>query len=114
MVTKVPLFASQTPSNAVRAEECCGWGKDVLMLLSIMGGCGMSSGCVTSMGGGGMRAHAFRGCLPLEEDAEVVGGGNLVVVFRSYMVRLFACSVWRLSVTVERVFLVVYFAWCLV
>ena len=61
-----------------------------------------------------MRAHAFRGCLPLEEDAEVVGGGNLMVVFRSYMVRLSAFSVWRLSVTVERVFFVVYLACCLV
>ena len=64
--------------------------------------------------GGGMRAHAFRSCLPLEGDAEVVGGGNLVVVFRSYMVRLCAFSVWRLSVTVERVFFVVYLACCLV
>ena len=52
MVTKVPLFASQTPSNAVRAEECCGWEMDVLMLLSILGGCGVSIGCVTSIGGG--------------------------------------------------------------
>ena len=37
-------------------------------------------------GGGGMRARAVRSCLPLEGGAEVVGGGNLAVVFRSYMV----------------------------
>ena len=86
MVTKVPLFASQTPSNAVRAEECCGWEMDVLMLLSIMGGCGVSSGCVTSMGGGGVRACAVRCCLPLEGGADVVGGGFLAVVFRTYVV----------------------------
>ena len=30
MVTRVLLFAFQTPLNAVRAEECCGW---VIILL---------------------------------------------------------------------------------
>ena len=107
MVTKVPLLASQTPLNAVVVGECSGWVKNVLVLQSVVGWCGVTSGCVTSMGGG-MRAHAFRCCLPLEEDAEVVGGGNLMVVLRSYMVRLCAFSVWRLSVTVERVFLCIW------
>ena len=82
MVTKVPLFASQTPSNAVGVWECSGWVKNVLVLQSVVGGCGVISGFVTGMGGC-MRAPAFRCCLSLEEDAEVVGGGDLVVVLRS-------------------------------
>ena len=53
----------------------------MLVLQSVMGGCDVTSGCVTGMGG--MRAPAFRGCLSLEEDAEVVGGGELMVVLRS-------------------------------
>ena len=81
MVTKVPLLASQTPLNAVGVGECSGWRKNVLVLQSLVCGCEAASGCVTGMGG--MRAPAFRGCLILEEDAEVVGGGELMVVLRS-------------------------------
>ena len=81
MVTKVPLFASQTPSNAVGVGECSGWGRNVLVLQSVVGVCDASSGCVSGMGC--MRAPAFRGCLCLEENAEVVGGNELMVVLRS-------------------------------
>ena len=85
MVTKVPLFASQTPSNAVRAVECCGWEMVVLMLLSTVSGRGVLQMCVQHRGGG-MRACAIRCCVPLEGGAGVVGGGLLAVVFRSYVV----------------------------
>ena len=80
MVTKVPLFASQTPSNAVGVGECSGCGKNVLVLQSAMGGCDVTSGCVTGMGC--MRAPAFRGSLALEAAADVVGGCEFVVVLR--------------------------------
>ena len=86
MVTKVPLFASQTPLNAVRAEECCGWEMVVLMLLSTVSGCGVPFRCVSSIGGGGMRACAARCGFPLEGRAVVVGGGFLAVMFRLYVV----------------------------
>ena len=53
----------------------------MLVLQTVVGVCDATSGCLSGMGG--MRAPAFRGCLSLEADADVVGGGELVVVLRS-------------------------------
>ena len=51
------------------------------MLQTVVGVCDATNGGVSGMGG--MRAPAFRGSLSLEAAADVVGGGELVVVLRS-------------------------------
>ena len=67
--------------------------------------CGATNGCVSEMGG--MRAPALRGSLLLEAATDVVGGGELVMVLRSWVVRLRAFLAWCLSVALGRVFVVV-------
>ena len=81
MVTKEPLLVSQTPLNAVLVKGNGGCGKNVLMLKAVVGVCGAASCCVSKMGD--MRAPALRGSLTLEAEADVVGGGGLVMVLHS-------------------------------
>ena len=51
------------------------------MLKTVVGVCGAASCCVSKMVG--MRAPALRGSLTPEAKADVVGGGELVMVLRS-------------------------------
>ena len=81
MVTKEPLLVSQTPLNAVRVKGCGGCWKNVLMLKAVVGVCGAASCRVSKMGE--MHAPGLRGSLTLEAEADVVGGGGLVMVLHS-------------------------------
>ena len=76
-----PLLVSQNLLNAVGVRGNGGCGKTVLMLKAVVGVCGVASCCVSKIRD--MRAPVLRGSLTLEAKANVVGGGELVMVLRS-------------------------------
>ena len=81
MVTKEPLLVSQTPLNAVGVRGNGGCGKNVLMLKAVVGVCGATNCCVSKIWE--MRAPALHGNLTVEAEADVVGGGGLLMVLHS-------------------------------